>query len=162
MALWFQMGTRGWDTWTFLPPNCPELKAGTLEEGCLAIIISVMLWMQKHYLPDRCASLYAEVAASYWEQEHGQEVTCIQSQSNHDLKRSRWLLATGTSVCACVRVYRGFVFKNKQTLRKKNPLVPWSVADFQNCSSTARGQTCQARHFSNSPPSLKVKRFWRQ
>lgn len=107
-----QMGTRG--ILTFLPPNCPELTANTLEEGCLRIIVSVMLWMQKHYLPDRCSSLYTDVAALYWE--HGHEVTCIRSQSNRDLKRSCWLLDTSASVC--VHLYKGFVFKNKEALKK--------------------------------------------
>lgn len=103
--------------WHSFPLPLPWVNSrylgGRMPENYL---VSVMLWMQKHYLPDHCSSVYTDVAASYWEQEHGQEVTCIRSQSNHDLKRSCWLLATSAGMC--VHLYKGFAFKNKQALKK--------------------------------------------
>lgn len=41
ITLWFQMGTIGCNTLTFLHPNCLELTADTLEEWCLGIISSL-------------------------------------------------------------------------------------------------------------------------
>lgn len=101
ITLWFQMGTAGYNIFIFLHPNCLELTADTLEEGCLGIISSLCNAVNAETLPSWLLCQFICLSGSIiFEDRNIAQKSCALGDSQTTIIRDYtgcWLL-----VCACV------------------------------------------------------------